>query len=107
MSRRHNAAETNQQLSLNWMHIPLDKLFRCALRSNSNSSRRSRPFRQTRSNASPSEFARVEIVGLLDDDRFCLPFTQRNRTIQELARTDLVEWQSRSYDYFGGRNSKP
>jgi CRP-like cAMP-binding protein len=50
--------------------------------------------------------ARLEMVGLLDDDSFRLPFTQQdfadacglstvhvNRTIQELRRRDLIEWQ--------------
>jgi CRP-like cAMP-binding protein len=50
--------------------------------------------------------ARLEMVGLLDDDSFRLPFTQQdfadacglstvhvNRTIQELRRRDLIAWQ--------------
>ncbi len=50
--------------------------------------------------------ARLEMVGLLDDDSFRLPFTQQdfadacglstvhvNRTIQELRRRDIIEWQ--------------
>jgi CRP-like cAMP-binding protein len=50
--------------------------------------------------------ARLEMVGMLDDDSFSLPFTQQdfadacglstvhvNRTIQELRRRDLIEWQ--------------
>jgi CRP-like cAMP-binding protein len=49
---------------------------------------------------------RLEIVGLLDDESFHLPFTQQdfadacglstvhvNRTIQELRRQELIEWQ--------------
>jgi Crp-like helix-turn-helix domain len=49
---------------------------------------------------------RLEMVGLLDGDSFRLPFTQQdfadacglstvpvNRTIQELRRRDLIEWQ--------------
>jgi CRP-like cAMP-binding protein len=49
---------------------------------------------------------RLEVVGLLDDDSFGLPFTQQdfadacglstvhvNRTIQELKRVGLIEWR--------------
>src|SRR6201987_25067 len=49
---------------------------------------------------------RLEMVGLLDDESFQLPFTQQdfadacglspvhvNRTIQELRRQELIEWQ--------------
>jgi CRP-like cAMP-binding protein len=50
--------------------------------------------------------ARLEIVGLLDNDQFRLPFTQQtladacglstvhiNRTVQELRRGGLIEWK--------------
>ncbi|WGD50043.1 Crp/Fnr family transcriptional regulator [Bradyrhizobium sp. CB1650] len=55
--------------------------------------------------------ARLEIVGLLDDDRFHVPFTQQdvadacglsvvhvNRMIQELRRRKLIEWEDQTIE---------